>query len=63
MHSVPGCFFSRGVGSTILASLSEAGGNNVHRSGKQAPSLSLTFLMQTVFGMHPPTQLCKLAAT
>src|SRR5712692_8936700 len=42
-HSVSRSFFDRGVGSSILASLSEAGGNDPHKSrSKPLPPRSKT---------------------
>src|ERR1700691_2572534 len=74
-HSVSRPFFDRGVGSSILASLSEAGGNDQHSSlSKPLPPRSQTcesrlsecvhvFLMVHAVGQssaHLPSQDCLI---
>src|ERR1700682_4206875 len=59
-HSVSRSFFDRGVGSSILASLSEAGGNDRHRSwSKPLPPRSKTGEDRHPECVHVPS-LCKL---
>src|ERR1700674_4202651 len=60
-HSVSRPFFDRGVGSSILASLSEAGGNDRHKSrSKPLPPRSKTREDRHSECVHVPS-LCKSA--
>src|SRR6266566_10022091 len=59
-HSVSRSFFDRGVGSSILASLSEAGGNDRHKSrSKPLPPCSKTREDRHPKCVHARS-LCKL---
>src|SRR5882762_11674312 len=59
-HSVCRSFFDRRVGSSILASLSEAGGNDRHRSwSKPLPPRSKTREDRHSECVHVPSQ-CRL---
>src|SRR6266566_7678768 len=62
-HSVSRSFFDRGVGSSILASLSEAGGNDRHRSwSKPLPPCSKTREDRHPKCVHARS-LCRLITT